>query len=76
MIVYARQIYQEETYSQRERRIEVKRNATLKRRVGNITIGILSLAVCALSPVLFDGDATIWFVMVPAAIYNFARARS
>ena len=76
MIVYARQIYQEETYSQRERKIEAKKNIALKKRVGNITIGILSLAVCALSPVLFDGDATIWFVMVPAAIYNFSKARS
>ena len=74
--MYARQIYQEETYSQRKRKIEAKKNTALKKRVGNIAIGILSLAVCALSPVIFDGDATIWFIMIPAAIYSFSKARS
>ena len=76
--MYARQIVSED----RENFEEVKRilHAEIKAKrmillfkMRNMIIGILCVAICVVAPFACDGDCTIWFVMIPCAIYFFTR---
>ena len=72
--MYARQITSKETYTLAEakRIINAERKEkreSLRYKVKQKLLGVITIAVSIVSPFLLDGDATISLIMLPLGIY-------
>lgn len=79
--MYARQIASEETYilSEVKRIINAERKTkreSLLYKVKQKLLGVVTVAVSIITPLLLDGDATISVIMLPLGIYMvFAKEK-
>ena len=74
--MYTREILSSETYTLAEARRIIKAEESRKREMAmakakQIALGMLCLLLCLLIPFACDGDCTVWFVLIPCAIYFF-----
>ena len=76
--MYAREINSESAYTLSEARRIIKAEQSRKReeflnKAKYFALGVLCLLICLLIPVILDGDITVWFVLIPCAIYFFVK---
>ena len=55
-------------YHQKPTARQIARHAERSRLLKQRLLGVLCLVICAVYPLLMNGDATVWFIFFPAAL--------